>query len=235
MSRVDLSWRRFILPPIHPEGWRFVGVFAAITVLMWMLFKPVGVVCLALTIWCYFFFRDPLRAVPEGESLVLSPADGIVSKIAEVVPPKELEMGDEPMTRISIFMSVFSVHVNRAPMAGKITKMFYRPGAFVDVSLDKESENNERQELAMETVTGHKIAFVQIAGLVARRILTFVKEGDQLKAGERFGLIRFGSRLDVYLPKGVVPQVLEGQTAVAGETILADMNVSGSARKGDIF
>ncbi len=234
MSRVDLSWRRFILPPIHPEGWRFVGVFAAVTVLMWMLFKPVGVVCLALTVWCYFFFRDPHRAVPAGDTLVLSPADGIVSAIAEVVPPKELEIGEEPMTRISIFMSVFSVHVNRAPMTGKITKMFYRPGAFVDVSLDKESENNERQELAMETVTGQKIAFVQIAGLVARRILTFVKEGDQLKAGERFGLIRFGSRLDVYLPKGVAPLVLEGQTAVAGETILADMAVSGSARKGEI-
>lgn len=234
MSRVDLSWRRFVLPPIHPEGWRFVGVFAAVTVLMWMLFKPVGVVCLALTVWCYFFFRDPRRAVPEGDTLVLSPADGIVSAITEVVPPKELEIGEEPMTRISIFMSVFSVHVNRAPMAGKITKMFYRPGAFVDVSLDKESENNERQELAMETVTGQKIAFVQIAGLVARRILTFVKEGDQLKAGERFGLIRFGSRLDVYLPKGVAPLVLEGQTAVAGETILADMAVSGSARKGEI-
>ena len=234
MSRVDLSWRRFILPPIHPEGWRFVGVFAAVTVLMWMLFKPVGVVCLALTVWCYFFFRDPRRAVPAGDTLVLSPADGIVSAIAEVVPPKELEIGEEPMTRISIFMSVFSVHVNRAPMTGKITKMFYRPGAFVDVSLDKESENNERQELAMETVTGQKIAFVQIAGVVARRILTFVKEGDQLKAGERFGLIRFGSRLDVYLPKGVAPLVLEGQTAVAGETILADMAVSGPARKGEI-
>lgn len=234
MSRVDLSWRRFILPPIHPEGWRFVGVFAAVTVLMWMLFKPVGVVCLALTVWCYFFFRNPLRAVPAGESLVLAPADGIVSKIADVVPPKELEIGDEPMTRVSIFMSVFSVHVNRAPMAGKITKMYYRPGAFVDVSLDKESENNERQELAMETVTGHKIAFVQIAGLVARRILTFVKEGDQLKAGERFGLIRFGSRLDVYLPKGVAVQVMEGQTAVAGETVLADINVTGENRQGEI-
>ncbi len=234
MSRVDLSWRRFILPPIHPEGWRFVGVFAAVTVLMWMLFKPVGVVCLALTVWCYFFFRNPLRAVPAGDSLVLSPADGIVSKIADVVPPKELEIGDEPMTRVSIFMSVFSVHVNRAPMAGKITKMYYRPGAFVDVSLDKESENNERQELAMETVTGHKIAFVQIAGLVARRILTFVKEGDQLKAGERFGLIRFGSRLDVYLPKGVAIQVMEGQTAVAGETVLADINVTGENRQGEI-
>mgnify|MGYP002680048769 FL=1 len=234
MSRVDLSWRRFILPPIHPEGWRFVGVFAAVTVLMWMLFKPVGVVCLALTVWCYFFFRNPPRAVPAGDSLVLSPADGIVSKIADVVPPKELEIGDEPMTRVSIFMSVFSVHVNRAPMAGKITKMYYRPGAFVDVSLDKESENNERQELAMETVTGHKIAFVQIAGLVARRILTFVKESDQLKAGERFGLIRFGSRLDVYLPKGVAVQVMEGQTAVAGETVLADINVTGENRQGEI-
>lgn len=235
MSRVDLSWHRFILPPIHSEGWRFVGIFAAVTVLMWMLCKPIGVVCLVLTVWCYFFFRDPRRAVPQGETLVLSPADGIVSAIAEVVPPKELEIGEEPMTRISIFMSVFSVHVNRAPMSGKITKMFYRPGAFVDVSLDKESENNERQELAMETVTGHKIAFVQIAGLIARRILTFVKEGDQLKAGERFGLIRFGSRLDVYLPKGIAPLVLEGQTAVAGETVLADMSVSGDARKGEII
>lgn len=235
MSRVDLSWRRFILPPIHPEGWRFVGVFAAVTVLMWMLFKPIGVICLALTIWCYFFFRDPVRVVPEGDSLVVSPADGIVSAIREVVPPKELEIGEEPMTRISIFMSVFSVHVNRAPLAGKIIKMFYRPGAFVDVSLDKESENNERQELAMETVTGHKIAFVQIAGLVARRILTFVKEGDQLKKGERFGLIRFGSRLDVYLPKDVAPIVIEGQTAVAGETVLADLKVSGSAHKGEMI
>ena len=234
MSEVDLSVRRFILPPIHSEGWRFVGIFAAVTVLMWILFKPVGLICLVLTIWCYFFFRDPRRAVPQGETLVLSPADGIVSSISEVVPPKELEIGEEPMTRISIFMSVFSVHVNRAPMAGKITKMFYRPGAFVNVSLDKESENNERQELAMETVTGHKIAFVQIAGLVARRIVTFVKEGDQLKAGERFGLIRFGSRLDVYLPKGTAIQVVEGQTAVAGETILADISVEGQNRQGDV-
>lgn len=235
MSRVDLSWRRFILPPIHPEGWRFVAIFAAVTLLMWMLFKPLGVICLVLTVWCYFFFRDPLRAVPEGDTLVLSPADGIVSKIAEVVPTKEMELGDEPMTRISIFMSVFSVHVNRAPMSGKIIKMYYRPGAFVDVSLDKESENNERQELVMETVAGQKIAFVQIAGLVARRILAFVKEGSELKAGERFGLIRFGSRLDVYLPKGVAPMVVEGQTAVAGETVLADLTVKGEGRKGVIL
>lgn len=235
MSRVDLSWRRFIMPPIHPEGWRFVAVFAAMTLLMWVLFKPLGVICLVLTVWCYFFFRDPQRAVPAGDSLVLSPADGIVSKIADVVPPKEMEMGDEPMTRVSIFMSVFSVHVNRAPMAGKIVKMHYRPGAFVDVSLDKESENNERQELALETNDGKKIIFVQIAGLVARRILTFVKEGDSVKAGERFGLIRFGSRLDVYLPKGTAIHVTEGQTAVAGETVLADINVTGDSAQGEIF
>jgi len=235
MSRVDLSFRRYIFPPIHREGWRFVAIFAAVTILMWMVFKAAGVICSALTVWCYFFFRDPIRVVPEGDSLVLAPADGIVSAIRDVVPPKELEIGEDPMTRISIFMSVFNVHVNRAPMAGKITKMFYRPGAFVNVSLDKESENNERQELAMETVTGHKIAFVQIAGLVARRILTFVKEGDQLKAGERFGLIRFGSRLDVYLPKEIAPLVIEGQTAIAGETILADLKNSGVARKGDMI
>lgn len=235
MSRVDLSWRRFIMPPIHPEGWRFIAVFAAMTLLMWVLFKPLGVICLVLTVWCYFFFRDPQRAVPAGDSLVLSPADGIVSKIADVVPPKEMEMGDEPMTRVSIFMSVFSVHVNRAPMAGKIVKMHYRPGAFVDVSLDKESENNERQELALETASGKKIIFVQIAGLVARRILTFVKEGDSVKAGERFGLIRFGSRLDVYLPKGTAVRVIEGQTAVAGETVLADINVTGESAQGEIF
>lgn len=234
-SSVDLSWKRFLLPPIHLEGWRFVSVFFSVSVLMWVLFEPLGVVCFALTAWCYFFFRDPIRAVPEGESLILSPADGIVSKISEVVPPKELDIGEEPMTKVSIFMSVFSVHVNRAPMAGKITKMFYRPGAFVDVSLDKESENNERQEIAMETVTGHKIAFVQIAGLVARRILTFIKEGDQIKAGERFGLIRFGSRLDVYIPKGVAINVLEGQTAIAGETILADICVLDESRKGALL
>ena len=234
MKTIDISWRRYLLPNIHNEGWKFVGLFAAVTALLALIWAPLGWLACVLTVWCYFFFRDPERVTPEIKDVVVSPADGIVSAIAEVVPPKELEIGEEPMTRISIFMSVFSVHVNRAPMAGKITKMFYRPGAFVDVSLDKESENNERQELAMETVTGHKIAFVQIAGLVARRILTFVKEGDQLKAGERFGLIRFGSRLDVYLPKGIAPLVLEGQTAVAGETILADMSVSGPARKGEI-
>lgn len=234
MSRVDLSWRRFIMPPIHPEGWRFVAVFAAMTLLMWILFKPLGVICLVLTVWCYFFFRDPQRAVPAGDSLVLSPADGIVSKIADVVPPKEMEMGDEPMTRVSIFMSVFSVHVNRAPMAGKIVKMHYRPGAFVDVSLDKESENNERMEMVVETDKGVKIGVIQVAGLVARRILSFAQEGQRLTAGQRFGLIRFGSRLDIYLPTDVAPAVVEGQIAVAGETILADLSVKGAARTGEM-
>lgn len=234
MSRVDLSWRRYLLPPIHVEGWRFVGIFAAATLLLWMLFKPLGVIGAVLTVWCYYFFRDPVRVVPKGDSLVVSPADGIVSAISEVVPPEEMGLGKDPMTKISVFMSVFNVHVNRSPMAGKVTKINYRQGAFVNVSLDKESENNERNELVMETITGDKIAFVQIAGMVARRILCEVKEGRELKAGERFGLIRFGSRLDVYLPKKVAPMVVVGQTAVAGETVLADMSVSGEARQGDM-
>lgn len=234
MSRVDLSWRRYILPPIHVEGWRFVAVFAAVSLLLWMLFVPLGVLGAILTVWCYYFFRDPDRVTPQGENFVISPADGIVSAISEVVPPEELELGSELMTKISVFMSVFNVHVNRAPMAGKVTKIVYRPGAFVNVSLDKESENNERNQLVMETVSGRKIAFVQVAGLVARRILCEVKEGRELKAGERFGLIRFGSRLDVYLPKDVAPLVVVGQTAVAGETILADLAVLGEARQGVI-
>ncbi len=233
MSQVDLSWRRYVLPPIHKEGWRFVGIFAAVTMLLWMLCRPLGVLGMVLTVWCYYFFRDPERITPKGDSFVISPADGVVSKIAEEVPPEELELGSEPMTKISVFMSVFNVHVNRAPMSGKITKIAYRPGAFVDVSLDKESENNERNQLAMETVTGHKIAFVQVAGLVARRILCQVAEGAELKAGERFGLIRFGSRLDVYLPKDVAPAVIVGQIAVAGETVLADLSVKGKGREGE--
>ncbi|MCQ2913571.1 MAG: phosphatidylserine decarboxylase [Alphaproteobacteria bacterium] len=235
-NRPDLSWKHFILPPINNEGKRFVLIFAAVTLLFFAIHAVfLGELLTVLTIWCYYFFRDPKRAIPQGESLVLSPADGTVSKIEEMVPPSELELGTEPMTRISIFMSVFNVHVNRAPMAGKILTVNHIPGAFVNVSLDKESENNERTLLSMETTKGTKIAFVQIAGLVARRIVTQVKPGDELKAGERFGLIRFGSRLDVYIPKTVAPKVQVGQLAIAGETILADLDVNGEALKGEMI
>ena len=234
-NRPDLSWRHFILPPIHNEGWKFVAVFAAATFLLGMLSGFLGTLGFVLTAWCYYFFRDPKRAVPAGDSLVLSPADGTVSNICKMVPPAEMELGSEEMTRVSIFMSVFNVHVNRAPMSGKILTSNYIKGAFVNVSLDKESENNERNLLSMETVTGQKIGFVQIAGLVARRIVTFVKPGDEIRAGERFGLIRFGSRLDVYIPADVAVKVQLGQTMVAGETIIADLNQKGESVTGDMI
>jgi phosphatidylserine decarboxylase len=174
-------------------------------------------------VFAFYFFRNPDRVTPTGENLIIAPADGIVSNIKPVVPPKELGLGDKPMTRISIFMSVFNVHVNRSPVSGVVDQLKYRPGKFVSVA-EKDSEDNERQEIAIIADNGVKIGVVQIAGLVARRIYCPLKVGQKLKAGEIFGMIRFGSRLDVFLPEGVYPKVMLGQVAVAGETILADMN-----------
>lgn len=230
---VDLSWKRFVLPKIHPEGVPFVAIFAAVALILWLLWIPLGCLGILLTVFCFYFFRNPERVTPQGDNWIISPADGIVSNIKEVVPPAEIDMGTEPLTRISIFMSVFNVHVNRSPVSGKIHKIHYRPGKFVSVQ-DKDSEDNEREEYAVITPKGDKIGFVQIAGLVARRIVCFVKEGDELKAGQRFGLIRFGSRLDVFLPKGIEPKVNLGQIAVAGETILADMEGTQKAMKGEV-
>jgi phosphatidylserine decarboxylase len=217
--------------PIHREGWRFVAIFAAVTLFLFWLHLPVlpwvGVV---LTAWCAYFFRDPERVTPIGKSLVISPADGQISHIVEVIPPPELDLPREKHTRISVFMNVFDVHVNRAPMAGRIAKLTYIPGAFLNAELDKASEDNERQAFTIEREDGSRIGAVQIAGLVARRIVKFVEQGDSLQAGQRFGLIRFGSRVDVYLPTGVAPLVCVGQRAVAGETVLADFAVEGAAR-----
>ena len=209
------------LKPMHPEGWKFVPVFAAVTLLLFWLWQPLGWIGLGLTVWCYYFFRDPRRAVPENAGLMVSPADGVVSLIERAVPPAELGMGPEPLVRVSVFMSVFNCHVNRAPIAGKIAAVAYRPGKFFNASLDKASEENERNALAIEMPDGRRIAVVQIAGLVARRIMCWKKPGDSVRTGERFGLIRFGSRLDVYLPEGVHPQVALGQTMIAGETVIA--------------
>ncbi len=209
------------LKPMHPEGWRFVGIFAAATLVLFLIWEPLGWIGVGLTIWCYYFFRDPVRAVPLTEGLVLSPADGVVSLIEPAVPPQELGMGPLALTRVSVFMSVFNCHVNRLPVDGQITAIAYRPGKFFNASLDKASTDNERNSLAVQMPDGRKIAVVQIAGLVARRILCFAKEGQTLRAGDRFGLIRFGSRLDVYLPEGVEPQVALGQTMIAGETVIA--------------
>lgn len=222
------------IPPIHKDGMIFIWIFAGVTVVLGTLWNPLGWIGSILTVWCAYFFRDPNRVTPEGESLIISPADGLVSAIEDVSAPKELGLGDEPRTRISIFLNVFDVHVNRVPATGEIVDLHYHPGKFLSADLDKASEENERQTILMKTKEGKEIVFVQIAGLVARRILCYLEEKQEVKGGERFGLIRFGSRMDVYLPKGVAVNVIEGQRAVAGETILADLNVTGEARKGEV-
>ena len=234
MKTIDISWRRYILPNIHNEGWKFVGIFAAITALLAMIWQPLGWIGLVLTVWCFYFFRDPERVTPDKPDLVVSPADGTVPMITKVKAPEELGLGDAKFTRVSVFMSVFNVHVNRAPAEGKILKSVYVPGKFLNATLDKASKDNERQILAMKTKGGKTLCFVQIAGLVARRILCEATEGMEYKAGERFGLIRFGSRLDVYLPEGVEPQVCLGQTMVAGETVIADLGSNAPQMKGII-
>lgn len=224
---------RSVLVPIHPEGWRFIGIFALVTVFIGFFWSPFLFIGGVLTAWCAYFFRNPDRITPVREGLVISPADGVVQMIESAAPPPELEMGDAPLTRISVFMNVFNVHVNRAPVDGQIAKLAYRPGKFLNASLDKASEHNERQSVKMTLADGRNIAFVQIAGLVARRILIWVKEGQKLAAGERFGLIRFGSRVDVYLPEGVSPLVCVGQIAVAGETVIADLAADEARREGE--
>ena len=220
----DISWKTYLLPTIHAEGWRVVGIFAAITALLAMIWGPLGWIGLVLTVWCYYFFRDPQRVTPEVKDIVVSPADGTVQMIAKVEAPEELNMGKKKFTRVSIFMSVFNVHVNRMPTAGTILKKEYiAAGKFFNASLDKASKENERCNYLVKADSGSVYAVTQIAGLVARRIVPGVVDGQHLERIERFGLIRFGSRLDVYLPEGVEPAVKIGQTMVAGETILGRM------------
>ncbi len=231
MSIIDSVTNSFA--PIHREGWRFIAIFAGVTLfLFWLGYAPLGWIGVVLTAWCAYFFRDPERVTPMVEGLVISPADGRVSAIESVIPPPELDLPREAMTRISIFMNVFDVHVNRSPIAARITKLTYVPGLFVNAELDKASEDNERQALTLLTSSGVQIGVVQIAGLIARRIVKFVDEGANLQAGQRFGLIRFGSRVDVYLPKGVAALACVGQRAVAGETVLADLGAIGQSRTG---
>jgi phosphatidylserine decarboxylase len=220
------------LTPIHPEGHRFLAIFAGVTLFFFWLATPLGWIGVVLTLWCAYFFRDPVRVTPIRPGLVISPADGRISSIVEVIPPAELELGEDLRTRISVFMNVFDCHVNRAPVPGRIERIVYSPGIFLNAELDKASEDNERNSLVIDLDDGGKLGVVQIAGLVARRIVCWAKEDDILEAGERFGLIRFGSRLDIYLPPGKVPQVILGQRAVAGETVLADLTSKEDARTG---
>ncbi|MCK0144001.1 phosphatidylserine decarboxylase [Aliiroseovarius sp. F20344] len=214
------------IKPMHREGIKFVAIFAAVTFVLFLIWPFLGWIGVGLTIWCYYFFRDPERITPSRPGLIVSPADGIVSLIEPAVPPKELGMADTPLTRVSVFMSVFNCHVNRTPIAGEVTAIAYRPGKFLNASLDKASVDNERNSLCIRLPDGQDLAVVQIAGLVARRIVCFIKPGTQMQTGERFGLIRFGSRLDVYLPPNVEPLVSIGQTMVAGETVIAELPTS---------
>ncbi len=221
----NVKWR---FPSVHPEGRKFLLIAGVATLIVYStLSNFLGWLLVGVTIWVAAFFRDPIRTTPSDPRLVVSPADGLVTSIAKVPPPLELaeagglEAGE--FTRVSIFMSVFDVHINRAPIAGRVVKMDYVPGKFVNADLDKASEDNERQLFLLEGEDGVRVAFTQIAGLIARRILTFVHEGDTVEAGQRIGMIRFGSRVDVYLPEGTGPQVLLGQRAIAGETVIAQL------------
>jgi len=235
MSNQDnhlLETIKSVFVPIHPAGWMFIAIFAVVTLLL-SLFSSVFLwLGLIATTWCVYFFRDPVRVTPIREGLIVSPADGVVQKIVTMVPPVELELGDAERVRVSIFLNVFDVHVNRIPIEGSITKLHYNPGKFLNASLDKASEENERQSAKITMPDGETLGVVQIAGLVARRILCDLKEGQSVKTGERFGIIRFGSRTDVYLPLGVTPLVIVGQRAVGGETIIADMKSTENERVG---
>ncbi|HWG06625.1 MAG TPA: phosphatidylserine decarboxylase [Beijerinckiaceae bacterium] len=220
MNLLDTIRRQLV--PIHPEGYIFIVLFAVAALLLHWLWAPAGWLGAIATLWCAYFFRDPPRVTPSREGLVVSPADGVVSAIGIASSPPELGLGERPITRVSVFMSVFDCHVNRAPIAGKLTRIAYKPGLFLNADLDKASEDNERNGLVIDRAEG-RFGVVQIAGLVARRIVCFVHEGETVAAGDRIGLIRFGSRVDVYLPEGFTPVVGVGQRAIAGETVLADL------------
>ena len=219
---------------IHLAGWPFIFAFLVLTVVAGLIWMPNYVIGGVLTVWCVYFFRDPARVTPVRPGLVVSAADGVIAALAEAPPPPELEMGAKPVWRISTFLNVFDVHVNRAPVDGTVSKMAYTPGKFVNAALDKASEDNERMALRFDREQGPSVAVVLIAGLVARRIRCFTSEGADLARGQRFGLIRFGSRADVYLPVGVEPLVCIGQRVVGGETVLADEASGEGARESEV-
>lgn len=217
--------------PVHPDGYKFLAVGVGLALFFFWLWPPLAWVAVIVTAWIAYFFRDPPRVTPLRDGLVVAPADGRISAIEHLRPPTELGLGDTERVRISIFLSVFDVHINRAPVAGRITRSLYVPGSFLNAALDKASEENERRALVITRQDGSQIGVVQIAGLIARRIVTFTGEGDTVGAGERFGLIRFGSRVDIYLPAGQGTLVAIGQRAIGGETVLADLKSSETERE----
>lgn len=219
---------------IHPEGWRFVAIFAGISILLSLFSHTFGWVGGILTAWCFYFFRNPVRVTPTRKGLIISPADGKIVAIKEIIPPSEWEMGDEPRVRISVFLNVFDVHINRIPISGRIRKAIYHPGKFFNASLDKASEFNERNTLVIDLQNGEDLAVVQIAGLIARRIRCDVDRDDVVVTGSQYGIIRFGSRTDIYLPVGAVPLVIQGQRVLGGETVIADLESNETARHGSV-
>lgn len=221
---MSVSMLSTFVKPMHPEGRKFAAIAAAITLVLFALWEPLGWIGTGLTVWVYYFFRDPERVTPDRTGVMVSPADGVVSLLEPATPPAELGLGEAPMTRISVFMSVFNCHVNRIPAAGRITAVAYHEGKFLNASLDKASTDNERNGIAVELPDGRKYGVVQIAGLVARRILCWSVVDEAMERGQRFGLIRFGSRLDIYLPEGAEPLVEIGQTMIAGETVIATLD-----------
>jgi phosphatidylserine decarboxylase len=223
---------RTVLAPIHPDGWRFIAAAAVVALILFWLWQPLGWIGIAVTLWCVYFFRDPWRITPTREGLVIAPADGLVVSIGPAAPPAELGMGNAPMTRIGIFLNVFDVHINRMPMSGRVVQLAYHAGKFLNASFDKASDENERMAIRLSTSEGPDIAVVQIAGLVARRIVCNLVEGQSMIAGQRFGLIRFGSRTDIYLPTSWAPLAIVGQRVIGGETVIADCHSQEPPRRG---
>ena len=221
------SLLKTIFVPIHKEGFKFIMIFAFATILLALLSDALGLIGLILTLWCVFFFRDPQRFTPQGENLVISPADGIVSAIeSNATPPEELDLTNNDWTKISIFLNVFNVHVNRVPISGTITKVHYKAGKFLSADLPDASLENERNSVVVENQNGKQtkqVVFVQVAGLIARRIVSDLQEGQEVEAGNKYGIIRFGSRADIYLPKASKVKILIGQTMIGGETVIADL------------
>jgi phosphatidylserine decarboxylase len=222
-----------ILIPVNRAGWPFIAGFALVALLLWTFSGFLGFLGLIATLWCLWFFRDPERMTPVRGGLVVSAADGVVCAVTQAPPPADLGLADRPLTRISVFLDIFDVHVNRIPIDGIVRAVRYRPGTFLNASLDKASEDNERNAVRIDTPEGPSIVVVQIAGLIARRIKSWIGEGEAVRAGARFGLIRFGSRVDVYLPDGVAPLVSPGQRCIAGETVIADLRAQEPARTAE--
>jgi phosphatidylserine decarboxylase len=223
---------RRVLAPLHPDGFKFVAVGVVATLLLFLLWAPAGWAAAVVTLWMVYFFRDPWRVTPTRPGLLISPADGIVVSIAAATPPAELAMGDMAVVRIGIFLNIFDVHVTRAPVGGRVAAMRYTKGRFVNASLDKASLDNERLAIRIAPPEGPDVAFVLVAGLVARRIVCNLYDGQQVATGQRVGIIRFGSRVDIYCPPPYVPMVVAGQRMVGGETVIADRLAEESPRQG---